>query len=349
MMKKKNILIIGNLGYIGPELVKYLRINHDSFNLIGYDIGFFMKCYTTTTIAPEIRLDYQYYGDVRNFNESILDNIDSVIYLAAISNDPIGNKFEQPTLEINYKSAIEIAKIAKIKKVKNFVFASSCSVYGINQGFPKTETDDLNPLTPYAKSKIFAELDLEEIADKNFSITCLRFATACGMSDRLRLDLVLNDFVASALVSNKIEILSDGTPYRPLINVQDMARAISWAMFRNEGDFFETLNIGSDEWNFQIKDLAFAIKDIFGDLDVEIDPNALVDKRSYQVSFKKFAEMAPNHVPIYDLERTIKELITGLRSINFNDLNFRQSHLIRLNIINELIRNKIIDNNLTLK
>lgn len=343
-----NILIIGNLGYVGPELVKYLRKHHSNYTLIGYDIGYFMNCYTTLEIAPETRLDQQYFGDVRHFNESILENIDCVIYLAAISNDPIGNKFEKPTLEINYNSAIEIAKLAKIKKVKNFIFASSCSVYGLNQGYPKKESDELNPLTPYAKSKILSEIDLESIADNNFSITCLRFATACGMSDRLRLDLVLNDFVASALVNNKIEILSDGKPYRPLINVKDMARAIDWAILRKEGDYFETLNIGRDDWNFQIKDLAFAIKDIFGKVEVEINENAQADKRSYEVSFEKFESMAPNHLPLYDIDRTIKELLIGLKSMKFNDTEFRKSNYIRLNTINSLLDSQLIDNNLKL-
>jgi nucleoside-diphosphate-sugar epimerase len=343
-----NILIFGNLGYVGSELVKYLRKNHRSCKVIGFDIGYFMSCYTTLSIAPEVKLDKQYYGDVRSFDERILDNIDSVIYLAAISNDPIGNKFETPTLEINYKAAINIAKMAKQKKVKSFVFASSCSVYGINQGFPKEESDNLNPLTAYAKSKIQAELELQEIADFDFNITCMRFATACGMSDRLRLDLVLNDFVASALLTNKIEILSDGTPYRPLINVNDMARAINWAINRDVGDFFETFNIGRDDWNFQIRDLAYAIKDIIGGLDIEINKDAPVDKRSYQVSFKKFAEMAPGYTPVYDIEETIHELLIGLKSINFADSNFRKSNLIRLNTINMLINNKIIDDELKL-
>lgn len=343
-----NILIIGNLGYVGPELIKYLREKHDNYNLIGYDIGYFMNCYTTISIAPETMLNHQYFGDVRQFDESILENIQSVIFLAAISNDPIGNKFEAPTLDINYRAAIEIANKAKQKKVKNFVYASSCSVYGLNQGFSKKETDELNPLTPYAKSKILSEVELESIAEKDFSITCLRFATACGMSDRLRLDLVLNDFVAGSLVNKKIQILSDGSPFRPLINVKDMARAIDWACHRKVGNCFETLNIGRKDWNFQIKDLAFAIKDIIGEIDVEINYNAEVDKRSYQVDFEKFATMAPDYQPVFDLENTINDLVKGMKSIQFQNPNFRNSQLIRLNTINMLIENRIIDNNLNM-
>ncbi len=344
-----NILIIGNLGYVGPEVVKHLYSSNSENNLFGYDIGYFMNAYTTTSISPEIRLKKQYFGDVRVFNHDILKGMDSVVYLAAISNDPIGNKFETPTLEINYKSAIEIAKAAQINGVKNFVFASSCSVYGINEGTPKTENDKLNPLTAYAKSKILAENELETLADKNFKITCLRFATACGISDRLRLDLVLNDFVANAYVNKKIEILSDGTPYRPLINVKDMARAIEWAILRENGDLFETLNVGRNDWNYQIKDLAYAIKEIMGNIDVEINHDAPADKRSYQVSFDKFSKLAINYTPKYDLETTIIELVEGFKKIKFSDTNFRKSNLIRLNTVTQLLEDGFINLDLKLK
>jgi len=342
-----NILVIGNMGYVGPELIKYMIKNHSDYRVFGYDIGYFMCNYTTKSIAPEVNLCNQYFGDVRSFKESILDNIDAVVYLAAISNDPIGNLFEGPTMDINYHSAVKIANLCKEKSVKSFVFASSCSVYGLNQGFAKTESDSLNPLTAYAKSKINAELELEKLVDPDFSVTCLRFATACGMSDRLRLDLVLNDFVASAVINKRIEILSDGSPYRPLINVKDMARAIDWAISRKEGDLFETLNVGSNNWNYQIKDLAYAVKDIIGSsVVVEINHNAQVDKRSYQVNFDKFESMAFNYLPLYNLEDTILELQQGLGSIGFNDSSFRNSHLIRLNVIRSLISSNLINSDL---
>jgi nucleoside-diphosphate-sugar epimerase len=305
-----------------------------------------MNEYTTLGLPADSLLTGQYYGDVRFFNFSILDNIDCVIYLAAISNDPIGNKFERPTLDINFNSCIKIANEARNRKVKHFVFASSCSVYGINEGYPKTEKDTLNPLTAYAKSKIYAEEELGKLVDKEFKITCLRFATACGMSDRLRLDLVLNDFVTSALVSKRIEILSDGTPFRPLINVKDMALAIDWASSRLEGENFESINIGRDDWNFQVKDLAFAVKDIIHDVEIEINSDAPVDKRSYQVSFAKYQKLAPNYIPKYSLEQTIVDLVNGLNKIGFKDKNFRTGHLIRLNVINGLIENKFIDDQL---
>ncbi len=148
----------------------------------------------------------------RQFPEKLLEGVDAVVQLAAISNDPIGNKFEKVTLDVNYEAVIDIAKKAKKMGVKKVVFASSCSVYGFAEADARTEESSVNPLTAYARSKVFAERDLAPLADDKFMVTCLRFATACGMSDRLRLDLVLNDFVAGAVASGEINIMSDGSP-----------------------------------------------------------------------------------------------------------------------------------------
>ncbi|HYM94581.1 MAG TPA: SDR family oxidoreductase, partial [Chitinophagaceae bacterium] len=194
------ILIIGNLGYVGPIVVKHFKHHHPTYFLAGYDAGYFIQNYTPNGIVGDTLLNRQYYGDVRHFGEETLRDFDTVIYLAAISNDPMGNAFEKPTLDINFHEAVIIAKKAKEKGIKHFVFASSCSVYGAADAAPRTEQSEVNPLTAYAKSKIFAEQGLEPLADNDFQITCLRFATACGYSDRLRLDLVLNDFVANAII-----------------------------------------------------------------------------------------------------------------------------------------------------
>lgn len=344
------ILVTGNLGYVGSELVKELRKTYPDAVLIGYDIGFFAGNLTNKINAPEIYIDQQIYGDVRDFPEELLEGADTVVQLAAISNDPIGNKFEKVTLDVNYKAVIDIAKKAKKKKVTNIVFASSCSVYGFAEEDARRETSEVNPLTAYAKSKVYAEKDLEHLADNNFKITCLRFATACGLSDRLRLDLVLNDFVAGAISSNEISILSDGTPWRPLINVRDMARAIIWAHERDpsDGGNFLTVNTGSNQWNYQVKELAFEINKILAEVDVSINKDAQPDKRSYKVSFDKFKELAPDNQPKYDLKNTISDLIDGLSDINFKDKNFRQSRLIRLFVVNELLEKGILDKNLRL-
>lgn len=343
------ILVIGNLGYIGPMVAKHFRTTHPGCYLAGYDIGYFIQNYTPNGVTGDTLLDKQYFGDVRDFDEQVLQGFDAVIYLAAISNDPMGNAFEQPTLDINFNAAIDIAKKAKQQGVKHFVFASSCSVYGFADTAPRTETSEVNPLTAYAKSKVFAEEGLQPVAADHFQVTCLRFATACGYSDRLRLDLVLNDFVASAIADKKITILSDGTPWRPLIHVKDMARAMDWAIQRKVGGNFLIINTGSNQWNYQVKELAAAVQKHFTGVDVSINTNAAPDKRSYKVSFDMYEQLAPDHQPQVSLEAAVEDLKNGLQSMQFNDANFRQSKLIRLKMIQELMDNSIIDNNLCLK
>lgn len=344
------ILITGNLGYVGPGVVKEFKNHYPGAEIIGFDIGYFAKYISSDKIAPESYLTTQYYGDVRQFPFHILKGVDTVVALAAISNDPIGNKFEEPTMAINYKSAVEIAKEAKKAGVKNYIFASSCSVYGSAGDEARKENSDLNPLTAYAKSKVFTEIDLEKIADKDFKITCLRFATACGMSERLRLDLVLNDFVAGAITSGEINILSDGSPWRPLINVLDMARAIRWAHERNssQGGDFLIVNTGSDEWNYKVKDLALKVQSIVPGTKVSINENAQPDKRSYRVDFSLFKKLAPDHQPAHNLERSIKDLVAGFKEIDFKTSNFRNSDFMRLNVISKLSSNGTIDQQLRL-
>jgi len=344
------ILITGNLGYVGPPLVRELRRVYPNAILMGFDVGYFAKLVTNTSISPDHFLDMQYYGDVRDFPEEILNGVDTVIHLSAISNDPIGNKFEQVTLDINFRATQSIAEKARDRGVKNFVFASSCSVYGFAQDTPRVESSQLNPLTAYAKSKVYSEEALSLLATPDFKVTCLRFATACGISERLRLDLVLNDFTAGAVANGEINILSDGTPWRPLINVKDMARAIIWARERNvqEGGDFLIVNTGSNAWNYQVKELAEAIKAFLPETRISINKDAQPDKRSYRVDFSLFEKLAPHHQPIYDLPTTIRELVEGLQRIGFNDRNFRTSNLIRLNVINELIGSGIVDDNLAI-
>lgn len=335
---KMKILITGNMGYVGPGVVSHLRKTYPDAELVGFDTGYFAKCLTNTSYLPESKLNMQIFGDVRNFNPEIFNGVTSVIYLAAISNDPMGNKFENVTMEVNYKSAIEMAKAAKQKGVKSFTFASSCSMYGEASEGAKVETDKLNPLTAYARSKVAAEKDLAPLADDNFTITCLRFATACGYSNRLRLDLVLNDFVAGAVTSKEISILSDGTPWRPLINVLDMALAIEWAIVRKpeSGGNFLAVNTGSNEWNYQVKDLSYEVARIVPGVKVSINADAPPDKRSYKVNFDLYKKLAPMHQPIYKLESTITDLKKNLELMNFNDPDFRNSFMIRLKILNQL-------------
>lgn len=345
---KKKVLIVGNLGYIGPVLAEKLS---SKFEVFGYDIGFFSNDYSVSNILSVVsKTKTQYYGDVRNFNNELLNGIDKVVYLAAISNDPMGNNFKEPTFDINENCAYNIAKAAKDKNIEDFIYASSCSVYGTGGSMIKNEESDLDPLTNYAKSKINTEKKLESLSSDNFRIKCYRFATACGFSPRLRLDLVLNDFVASAILYGKIDILSDGTPWRPLINVKDMSLAIEWGLSHNPVDEnFLILNIGSNAWNYTVKDLAYSVKKIIPNIEISINENADPDKRSYKVDFSKFHNLAPEYVPQEDIFSTIKELKNGIEQMYFKEENFRKSKYIRLNKLNYLINKKIINNNLSIK
>ena len=341
------ILIAGNLGYVGPGVIQRLRESFPNATLLGLDMGYFANCLTIPGVVGRSQVDIQYFCDVRKIPSEALLAVDAVVYLAAISNDPMGAMFEEITTRVNHLAASQLAKIAKKNGTTTFVFASSCSVYGFAEG-ARDEEAPLNPLTAYAQSKVQAEKDLQGMADESFKVTCLRFATACGMSERLRLDLVLNDFVASALTSGEISILSDGTPWRPLIHVKDMAKAIDWAIQRDRqtGGNFLTVNVGSDQWNYQVKDLAEAVAQSIPGTRISINRNAQADRRSYRVSFKKYSELAPKYQPSVDLRSAVADLKSGLEAIKFEDKNFRHSRLIRLNMLKELKDSGLVSENL---
>ncbi len=341
------ILIIGNMGYVGPAVVRELRSQHPDAIINGFDNGYFAHCLTGAHSLPEHLLDEQFYGDVRAIGVEQLEGYDAVVQLAAVSNDPMGDRFAAVTHAINQEASVTVAKAASRAGVRNFVFASSCSVYGIAEGGPRKETDPVSPITAYAKSKIGTERELADL-DGEMVITCLRFATACGMSDRLRLDLVLNDFVACALSQGKITVLSDGSPWRPLIDVVDMGRAIDWAIQRpaDNGGRILNVNVGSNARNQQVRDFAHAVAAAVPGTTVSINTDAPADSRSYQVDFGLFESLAPNHQPVMTLERSIAGLIEGLTRMKFADADFRTSPLIRLHVLQGHIAEKRLSEDL---
>jgi nucleoside-diphosphate-sugar epimerase len=342
------ILITGNMGYIGPVLTRHLRATFPEAALVGFDIGYFGHCLTGAARYPESQLDMQLFGDVRTLPPEVLDGVDAVVHLAAISNDPMGMRYEKVTHEINHAASARIARMAAERGVKHFVFASSCSMYGSAEGTPRREQDKLDPLTAYARSKAATERDLKQLDNSGMVITSLRFATACGMSDRIRLDLVLNDFVATAVAANQVQVLSDGTPWRPLIDVSDMARAIEWAITRKveNGGAFLAVNAGSQAWNYQVRDLAEAVARAIPGTKVDINQNAAPDKRSYRVDFSLFRELAPNHQPKMTLDASIGQIRAGLEAINFSDPAFRNSRFMRLKVLEGHIAEKRLNEEL---
>jgi nucleoside-diphosphate-sugar epimerase len=323
------------MGYIGPILVGHLRRTIPGASICGFDSGLFGHCLTAAGALPEASCDAQYFGDVREISDEILSSIDAVVMLAAVSNDPMGVKFESVTDAINHEACVNIARRAIALGAKRVVFASSCSMYGYAEGGARRETDDLNPLTAYARSKVATEKGLEQLDKGDSVVTSLRFSTACGMSPRLRLDLVLNDFVACALASREITVLSDGSPWRPLIDVKDMARAIEWALIRDPTTAgpYVAVNVGTDIWNYQVRDLANAVAAAVPGTSVSINTNAPPDKRSYKVDFTLYRQIAPNHQPQVTLEQAIEELIDGMARMNFADADFRSSQFMRLKVL----------------
>lgn len=342
------ILVTGNMGYVGPTVVDRLRQAYPEARIVGYDMSYFAHCLSGAAAFPERRLDAQIIGDVRTLGPEALEGVYAVVHLAAISNDPMGNAFEQLTADINQVASIRLAQLAKQAGVSKFVFASSCSMYGYAEGGARTESDSLNPLTAYARSKVGTEQGIRNLASDDFVVTALRFATACGMSERLRLDLVLNDFVAGAIASKEISILSDGTPWRPLIHISDMARAIEWAVGRDAGTggAFLAVNAGTNEWNYQVRELAEAVARAIPGVHISINKDAPPDKRSYRVNFDLFRRLAPHHQPQVDLATAIQGLKDGLEGMGFRDPNFRNSCFVRLRVLSALRARGALNNRL---
>ena len=324
------ILLIGHRGYVGPVAARHLTRSLPGAEVHGIDANWFQG--SEAAPFPDALFASQRRADVRDLTEADFRGFDAVVALAAVSNDPNGKEFEDATADINSAAVLKAAAAAKAAGVKRFVFASSCSMYGAGSDSFRKETDTLNPLTAYARSKVATEEGLRALAGDGFMVTSLRFATACGASPMLRLDLVLNDFVATALRTGRIEVLSDGSPWRPLIHVEDMARAIEWALVRAGADLVE-VNVGSQAWTWQVGQLARDVAGLLGGVAVEINTNAAPDKRSYRVDFSRFAELAPDHQPTKDFHEAVRELADLVRGMDFAGTTVRESRFIRLNIL----------------
>ncbi|MBM1175255.1 NAD-dependent epimerase/dehydratase family protein [Microvirga arabica] len=331
------IVITGNMGYVGSAVMAHLRFAFPAATTVGIDTGLFAHCITQGA-TPERNINIQVFRDVRDPIEDVLQGADIVVHLAAVSNDPMGMRFEEVTQQVNESASIRVAELAARSGVSRFVFASSCSIYGFAEGGARSEEDSLNPLTAYARSKVGAEEGLREVAaNSDMTVFALRFATACGFSGRTRLDLVLNDLVASALSTGRISVLSDGTPWRPLIHLNDMARAIEWAIIHPlaANEPFLAVNIGSDEWNYQVAELAETVRSVVAGTKIEINKDAPPDKRSYRVDFSRYRSVAPNHQPQVSLTEAITDIRDGLLSIGFRDADYRHSNLIRFNVLDQ--------------
>ncbi|MDA8156644.1 MAG: SDR family oxidoreductase [Actinomycetota bacterium] len=334
------ILITGNMGYLGPAVVRRLRASRPDASIIGLDSGFFASCLAGNEFLPECMIDYQCFADIRNFPHKVLDGVDVVIHLAAVPGGPESPLIEDVTFEINYLATIDLALEARRRGVGAFVYASSCSIYGFSaDGKKMMEYATPNPLTACAKAKVFSERQLERLAGPGFKVTSLRFPAACGMSERLRLDLVLNNLVACAFSTGEISVPGDGDAWKPLINIRDMARAIDWAASRDvyQGGHFLAINAGSNDCNYRMMDIALAVGEEIPGVKIYVDKSAPPEMNSFAVDFSLFKKLAPDHQPESGLRFTIRELKSGIENMAFAGLIASASRFNRFKMIEELM------------
>lgn len=340
------VLITGNLGYVGTVLSNVIRQNHGDWTIHGLDSELFAHCVLPEIPLPDGVFDRQISRDLRDAVKSDFNGVDAVIHLGAVSNDPIGNEFESATVSTNIDALKRVAVLASSAGVSRFVFASSCSVYGKNETGDCDEGSQIAPISTYAKSKVEAEEFLRTISNSDFQVISLRFATACGFSPRWRTDLVLNEFVFDAVETGTVRVLSDGSPWRPLIHVQDMSRAMLWALSHElaEPESYLAINAGSSGWNYQIRDLAEAVSSSIPGSRVVWSEDGKPDPRSYKVDFSLFQRLAPNHQPVVSLDQAIREMAAGIdASKNLTATGFSMR---RLDELRRLIREGLLSRDL---
>lgn len=319
------VLVTGNRGYVGSHVVNQLR--SAGHFVVGVDLDLFPRAVCGELIEP----DEQHNMDFRRVDLSVLKEIESVIHLAAISNDPMGNISKQLTMEINGYGTIELARRAKKVGVKSFVLASSCSVYGAGFDKPRIESDAIKPLSAYAESKVFAELGLCSMAAKDFNVYALRIATAYGVSSVFRADLVLNQLISNIVANGVAELTSDGSPWRPLINCRDMASALILFATHNP-DFYSgrPINVGFNSDNFQISEIAKMIEGILPKSRVIMSKHAPKDPRSYKVDFSLLQEIFPGFGPETDIRTHLYEMVEFLEEIDFSQRDVFNNRFVRL-------------------
>jgi nucleoside-diphosphate-sugar epimerase len=325
----KTILVTGNNGYIGPVMTRVLKA--ESYRVVGLDSNWF-EGREFFEIDAESRPHGQIVKDVRDITGGDLDGIDGVIHLAGLSNDPMGAIDAVLTEDINYAASMKLAKLCREKGVGRFIFASSCSIYGISDpGKAIDEGGTLNPITAYAKAKVNVETGLTAMADDTFHPVFMRNATVYGLSPRLRLDLVVNDLLAGAYLTGGINIKSDGTPWRPIVHIEDFCRAFVAALKAPvERIHCEAFNVGINEENFQVGDIATEVGKALPDAVVKILNETGGDDRSYRVDFSKIRRALPEFKPSWNLKKGIRELLDAYRKHNLTKADYDSGRYVRL-------------------
>jgi nucleoside-diphosphate-sugar epimerase len=333
------VLVTGHHGYIGSVTAPLLTTaGHE---VVGLDSFLYEGC----DLAPVPDLEASRL-DVRDVAVSDLQGFDAIVHLAALSNDPLGELDPALTSEINFEGTVRLARLAREAGVRRFVFASSCSMYGAASSEAAVDEDaPLQPLTAYAVSKVRAEEALAELADDDFSPVFMRNATAYGVSPRLRLDLVLNNLAAWAHTTGAVRILSDGTPWRPLVHIEDIARATAAILEApREIVHAEAFNVGTDDENYQVRDLAETVREVV-DCRVEYsggDP----DPRSYRVDFGKLARAFPQLRLRWSARTGAQELVDAYRAADLTLDDFEGERFVRLRRLQRLLADERLDSRL---
>jgi nucleoside-diphosphate-sugar epimerase len=325
MMK---IFVTGHRGYIGAHLIDVLK--REGHRVVACDLGLFDGCNWEPLVDPDRDLK----KDVRTVEARDLDGCDCVMHLAAISNDPMGELNAQLTFEINRDASIRLAETAKHAGVPRFLFAGSCSIYGKGEKLDLDEDDALNPLTAYARSKIETEQAVSKLADASFTPIYLRNATAYGHSPALRVDLVVNNLLASAISYGEIRIQSDGSPWRPLIHCRDIARAFAaLARAPKEAVHDRAVNVGGNRENYQVRDVGDQVKRLIPTAKVVYTGEVGADPRNYRVKFDRLGKLLPDFRLQYDLASGMEELHRKMVEHGFNKRDFEGDQFVRLRAI----------------
>jgi nucleoside-diphosphate-sugar epimerase len=288
--------------------------------------------------------------DIRDLTRKDLEGFDAVVHLAALSNDPLGNLNVGLTYDINHKASVRLAELAKASGVKRFVFSSSCSTYGAAGDNFLDEDAALNPVTAYGESKVLVERDLARLADERFTPTFMRNATAYGVSPRLRLDIVLNDLVASAYITGRVYIKSDGTPWRPIVHIRDIVAAVIAVLDAPQKVVHnQTFNVGQTEENYRIRELADIVAQTVPGCRVEYAPGGGPDKRCYRVSCEKIRRMLPGFRPQWTARQGAQELYDAYRTMGLTADDLRLGRYLRISHIQRLLEAGRLDTSLRWK